>query len=114
MTIRELVSEKVSKQVAAASIKQHESNIETLYVNSDGDVFWDEQVSADTWLQSEDGSLTSIYQAGTGSCPCNCDACSDGYDPADWAGSCVGISDFADELQAVVDEIPEGFFADEQ
>jgi hypothetical protein len=114
MTIRELVSEKISNEVATASIKQHERNIETLYVDSDGEVFWDEQVSTNTWLQREDGSLMSIYRTGTGSCACNCDACVAGDDPADWAGACDGISEFADELQAKADEIPAGFFADEQ
>jgi hypothetical protein len=113
MTIREQVETKVSEQVSAASIKQHERNIETLYIDSDGDVFWDEQVDSNTWLQREDGTLTSIYRTGCGGFSCNCDACMAGDDPAEWAGSCDGIGDLADLLAEKLAEVPEGFFADE-
>jgi hypothetical protein len=112
MTIREQVSEKLAEESAAAAIKQHERMIETLYVDSDGDVFWDAQPDSNTWLQRDDGSLASLYRTGTGSCTCNCDACAAGENPADWAGD--DASAFADELQAKLDQIAPGFFADEQ
>lgn len=113
-TIREQVETKISGQVAAASIKQHELGIETLYVTADGEAFWDCQPSVSTWLHRDDGTLTSIYQTGTGSCGCNCDACRNGEDPAEWAGDCDGIGDLADELSAKVTGIDLGFFDDEE
>lgn len=112
-TIREQVEAKVSEQVAAASIKQHQRNIETLYVTATGEVFWDEQVSVNSWLHRDDGTLTSIYRTGTGSCGCNCDACVNGDDPAEWAGECDGIGELADELSAKIAAIDVGFFSDE-
>src|SRR6185312_2650381 len=113
-TIRESASEKIANEVPAASIKQHQRNIETLYIDSDGEVFWDEQPDANTWLQRSDGSLLSLYKIGTGSVACNCDACVTGDDPADWAGSCDGIEELAAALQSKLDEIPSGFFSDEK
>lgn len=112
-SIREQVEAKVREQVSAASIKQHERNIETLYATASGEVFWDEQPSTNSWLHRDDGTLTSIYRTGTGSVACNCDACAKGDVPAEWAGDCDGIGELADELGAKVEEIEMGFFADE-
>lgn len=113
-TLRGQVETKVSEQVSAASIKQHQRMIETLYIDSDGDVFWDAQVDTNTWLQRDDGTLESIYRTGTGSVSCNCDACSAGDDPAEWAGHCDGISELAELLAGKLAEIPQGFFSDEE
>jgi len=113
MTIREQVETAVNEQVSAASIKQHEQGIETLYVTSGGEVFWDYQPSDSTWLHRYDGTLTSIYRTGNGSCECNCDACAKGDDPTEWAGHCDWIGDLADELIAKVAGIYLGFFEDE-
>jgi hypothetical protein len=105
MTIREQVEAKISNEVSAASIKQHELN--------SGEVFWNEEVSTNTWLEREDGSLTSIYRTGTGSCKCNCDACAAGDNPSDWAGDCDGIGEMEDLLLQKLSALPLGFFADE-
>lgn len=112
-TIREQVETKINDQASAASIKQHEPNIETLYVTAGGEVFWDEQSSESSWLERENGTLTSIYRTGTGSYGCNCDACAKGDDPTQWAGECDDIGDLADLLSTKVAEIEHGFFADE-
>lgn len=56
-------------------------------------------VTIDAYYRSVDGTWYCVYTAGTGSCPCNCDACQHGDDPADWAGDgehCEGIEDDID------------------
>jgi hypothetical protein len=56
--------------------------------------------------------IAAIYQTGTGSFGCNCDACEAGDDPADWAGDDAGELQY--ELIAKVDAIEVGYFDDEQ
>jgi hypothetical protein len=82
------------------AIKQHETNYTKLIVQiEDGhvvDAYLDETI--DRYDCRGDG-WTCIYTVGTGSTPCNCDACMDGDEPADWAG---------DETDGIEDEIERG------
>ena len=114
MTIREQVSEAVSEQAAQACINQHTRNIHTLYAMPDGRVYWGEEVSTNSWdvIAGTVDPVAAIYQTGTGSCGCNCDACMAGDDPAEWAGD--DANELLDELIAKVDAIDVGYFDDEQ
>lgn len=114
MTIREQVSDAVYEQSAQACINQHTRNIHTLYAMPDGRVYWGEEVSTNSWdvIAGTVDPVAKIYQTGTGSCGCNCDACSNGDDPTEWAGNDAG--DLQDELIAKVDAIEIGYFDDEQ
>ena len=109
MTIREQIYDLVSDQSAQACINQHTRNIHTLYAMPDGRVYWGEEVSTNSW---DVLAGTVIYQTGTGSCGCNCDACMAGDNPAEWAGD--DANELLDELIAKVDAIEIGYFDDEQ
>jgi hypothetical protein len=113
-TIREQVYDLVSDQCAQACIYQHTRNIHTLYAMPDGGVYWGEAVSTNSWdvLAGTVDPVAVIYQAGTGSCACNCDACMAGDDPAEWAGD--DAADLVDELITALDSIEVGYFDDEQ
>ena len=113
-TIREQVYDLVSEQAAQACINQHSRNIHTLYAETDGRVYWAEDVSRNSWdvLAGTSDPVAVIYQAGAGSCGCNCDACMAGDDPAEWAGD--GANDLLHELIANMDFIEVGYFDDEQ
>ena len=112
--IREHVHGAVSDQSAQACINQHIRNIHTLYAMPDGRVYWGEEVSTNSWdvLSGTVDPVAVIYQTGTGSCRCNCDACMAGEDPAEWAGD--DANELLDQLIAKVDAIEVGYFDDEQ
>ena len=115
MTIRGQVYIAVSDQSEQACINQHSRNIHTLYVLPDGRVYWSEEASTNSWdvLAGTIDPVAVIYQTGTGSCTCNCDACIAGDDPAAWAGD--DASELLPELIARVDDIPtSNYFDDEQ
>jgi hypothetical protein len=114
MTIREQIYDLVLDQSAQACINQHTRNIYTLYAMPDGRLFWGEEVSTNSWhvLAGTVDPVAVIYQTGTGSFGCNCEACMDGDDPAEWAGDYA--NELLDELIAGVDAIEVGYFDDEQ
>lgn len=112
-TLRDEVTAQVVALAPQASIKQHQPNVHSLYVSSDGELFWDEQPDRNTRLHRDDGTLASLYVTGTGAAACNCEACQAGDDPEEWAGSCDGIDDLAETLGEAVDQRPYGFFEDE-
>jgi len=111
--IRDRVIEAVSEQSAQSCINQHTRNIHTLYAMPDGRVYWSEEVSTNSWdvIAGTVDPVAVIYQTGTGSCACNCDACMAGDDPTEWAGDDAG--ELRDELIAEVDAIAVGYFEDE-
>lgn len=113
-TIRERVSDAVLEQSAQACINQHTRNIHTLYAMPDGRVYWGEEVSTNSWdvLAGTVHPVAVIFQTGTGSCGCNCDACMAGDDPTEWAGDYAG--ELWDELISKVEGIESGYFDDEQ
>jgi hypothetical protein len=112
--IRKQLYEAVSNQSAQACIYQHTRNIHTLYAMPDGRVYWGEEASTNSWdvLAGTCDPVAVIYETGTGSCDCNCDACRAGDDPAAWAGD--DANELLDELIARVDAIEVGYFDDEQ
>lgn len=114
MTIREQIYDAVSDQAMQACINQHLGNIHTLYAMPDGRVYWAQEVSTNSWdvLAGTVTPVAQIYQTGTGSCDCNCDACVNGDDPAEWAGD--DANELLDQLISQVDEIEIGYFDDEQ
>jgi hypothetical protein len=82
------------------AIAQHESNYTKLVVKIDDgevvDAMTDETINQ---YDRRQNGWVCIYTVGTGSCPCNCDACQDGDDPADWAGA---------EVDGIEEEIERG------
>ena len=70
------------------AIASHGNNYLKLIVHLDDDGIIDEAfVSEDTnEYDSRGNGYTMLYRSGTGSTPCNCEACQNGDDPADWAG----------------------------
>jgi hypothetical protein len=114
MTIREQVSDAVCEQSAQACINYHNHNIHTLYAMPDGRVYWREEASSNSWdvIAGTIDPVAEIYQTGTGSFGCDCDACRAGDDPTEWAGDYAG--ELEDELLATVDAIGFGYFDDEQ
>ena len=112
--IRKQLYDAVSNQSAQACINQHTLNIHTLYAMPDGRVYWGEEASTNSWdvLAGTVDPVAVIYQTGTGSCRCNCDACIAGDDPAAWAGD--EANELLDELIARVEAIEVGYFDDEQ
>lgn len=95
------VLEHAGVTLADLCIRQHESGYAWLAVYiEDGrvtDTEWREDVGQGESYMSSDWHV--LIRCGTGSCPCNCDACGAGDDPADWAG------DDTDALCAMLDEI---------
>ena len=113
MTIREKVFKAVLGQSAQACVNQHTRNIHTLYAMPDGRVYWGEEVSDNSWdiIAWTGDPVAVVYQTGTGSCGCNCEACDAGDDPREWAGDDAG--ELQDELIAKVEAIEVGYFDDE-
>ena len=89
------------------AIAGHESNYTKLVAQiDDGDII-DAFVTEDIneYDQRGDG-WTLIFCTGTGSTPCNCDACQAGDDPADWAGDDGdALAAIDDEIQRKIDEV---------
>jgi hypothetical protein len=70
------------------AISNHQQGYESLCVKVDeesGDVidYW-HVVSNEEYFRAE--GWHRVAKVGCGSCPCNCEACSDGADPSTWAG----------------------------
>lgn len=93
--------------LAKLAIAAHESNYTKLVVHVDedtgdiDDAFVTEDVNQ---YDSRNNGWTMIYCTGTGSCPCNCDACADGDDPAEWAGD-DGLEYVDEAIQRGIDEL---------
>lgn len=86
------------------AVAQHQEGYIHIIVQTDGDGI----VTDASTTETEDGyyrndEWTSIYRYGTGSVPCNCDACSAGDDPAEWAGD--DVDGIEDEIQRGIDEL---------
>jgi hypothetical protein len=114
MTIREQIYDLVSGQSAQACVNQHTRNTHTLYAMPDGEVYWGEAPSTNSWdvLAGTVDPVAVIYQTGTGSCGCNCHPCMAGEDPAEWAGD--DANELLDELIQRASAIEVGYFDDEQ
>ena len=85
------------------AISSHCNNYLKLIVHLDDDGIIDEAYTTEdiNEYDSRGNGYTMLYKVGTGSTPCNCDACQNGDDPADWAG------DDSDALCYIEDAIDE-------
>jgi hypothetical protein len=97
------ILEHAGVKLADLCIRQHEQGYAWLAVHIDDglvlDTEWREDVGQTESYISANWHV--LIRVGTGSCPCNCDACGAGDAPADWAG------DDADAQSAMHDEIDE-------
>jgi hypothetical protein len=121
VTLRTAARELVIESVIWAAFRQHESNYHKLHIHRDGSISW-----LTCFNQSDDvidreaqgfAAVPSVITVGTGSCDCNCDYCTSDYDMrADAIADAVSNSDLSDmenAMLAALDEIPAGYFDDE-
>ena len=138
-SIRTTALDAALTQVLAAARKSHELNYETLYVGTDGEVYWSESINKSDrqYYRDRPGMvyIESLLQVGTGSWSCNCDHCNmvgqpDGYESdEDAIADAVTAGDntaYEDIITARMDAdclhdrdtsvsgIPYGYFDDEQ
>ena len=76
----------IEKYASDLAVMAHQSGNHHLCVKiEDNEVvdYWLYE-SIDNYFRAEGWEQIAVF--GTGSCQCNCDACSDGEDPTDWAG----------------------------
>jgi hypothetical protein len=116
-TIREDVHEATWQHIEQACINGHLPNIHTLYVKPSGKLYWSEQPSTNTW-DTYDGDFNHptamLYQGGTGSISCDCDACLEGVDPWEWVGDDVDERmEVGERLVSNLEGISVGYFDDE-
>lgn len=89
----EAIYEGINKTSSELAIMNHETGYNNIAVKIEGGEivdFWccettDGYFRAENWSQ--------IAKFGTGSCACNCDACTEGEDPKEWAGDEAGNID---------------------
>ena len=84
LTVGDLLNgvEKTSSELA---VMAHQRGSYHLCVKMEGDevaYYWLYKATLDG-IRAEGWEQIAVF--GTGSCKCNCDACSNGKDPADWA-----------------------------
>ena len=100
-------------EMAGTSLRElavagHEQGYTHLIVHTDDTGAIDDAIvteTADGYYRSADGEWESVYKAGCGSCPCNCEACQNGDDPADWAGDGDACDFIRDEIERGLDEL---------
>lgn len=61
--------------------------------------------TTDGYYRSNNGEWHSIIKVGTGSVPCNCDACQAGEDPADWADNDDAPAAMQDQIEDGIGEL---------
>lgn len=114
MTIRETVADAINQGHAAeAAIRQHERGHQSLLVYPDGTITWAAYVSDNEWRVLPDTStpVAALININN-SIPCNCDACTNGDDPREWAADEAG--EMETHLAEQLDKIDDGYFDDEQ
>ncbi len=118
-TIRETVREEIDEHVREMLVKEHETNYCRLYVESDGSLWWSEEVDRSTYSprgRDDIRETPSLCMVGTGSISCNCDWCS-GPDAVESAEE-IDFDEEAceaaqEEMERNLDEIEIGYFDDE-
>jgi len=93
--------------LADLSIRTHQRNYAWLAVRiEDGAItdaeYRDDEINQESYINRE---WSKVWTGGTGSCPCNCDACLAGDDPADWAGADDDIGAIEDAIQDAIDAL---------
>lgn len=117
-TAREIARAAVIAEVGNRITKDHELNYERLHVWRDGSISWREYINeSDDTIDRHAASfqpVPSVALVGTGSCKCDCAWCADGatIDASDLDGSV--LDEAQDDMLAQFDEIPTGYFDDEE
>lgn len=114
MSIREDVALALNDHCGQAAINQHYRNVHTLYAMPDGQIYWSEEVSSNSWdvLSGTLDPVAVLYQTGCGGSECNCEDCGNDVDPADWAYEWGG--ELLDDMHSRLNDIPLGYFEDEK
>jgi predicted Mrr-cat superfamily restriction endonuclease len=127
-TLREQAREAVIAAAPEYSAHEHHRNWHKLHVYRTGKVEWSEHINrSDDFIDREARgfqAIPSVARVGTGSYVCNCDYCGDTtgeYEDLDDAiSNAVGDSDLVDIERDMLEEfdnpdnIPPGYFADEE
>lgn len=119
MSIRQQVEAGIEERLGEVLRKAHETNYETLYVSRDGQMWWSEEVSADTRIIDNEAetfaAVPSLIQVGTGSTPCNCDWCISGHqdDMGDMDDIGAVNAEYQDRMSRALGAISPGYFRDE-
>jgi hypothetical protein len=142
-TLRETARQTVIDSVPERAANEHRRNYRKLHVYRDGDVHWTEHINhSDDIIDSgadHFAAIPSVACVGTGSYVCNCDYCNEVYSEQDEAlaaeqgreydkaakyqddeeaiSDAVANSDLSDleaDMLAEFDQIPVGYFSDEE
>lgn len=123
VTLREQAKESMQSEVTAAARKSHERNYEKLHIRRDGTVSWFESLNKSEDLIDREANgfkaVRSVITVGTGSVLCNCDFCEDdGFvDRAEAIDAAItehGTYQIEHDMEAAFEEIPQGYFHDEE
>lgn len=112
-SIRSMVEGKIEENIYQLLTKSHETNYMTWYVESDGTMWWSEEVDQWTYSARDGKQIPSVARVGTGSIACNCDWCRDGetMTERDYDGDAVDYA--VAEACKQLGGIPHGYFDDE-
>ena len=108
MTTATEIIEMAGTSLRELAVAGHEQGYTHLIVHTGGDGKIDNAATIETsdgYYRSAGGDWESVYKAGCGSCPCNCEACQNGDDPADWAGDGDACDFIQDEIERGLDEL---------
>lgn len=112
--LRTKIEAATAKLLPKMAINGHRRNRWTLEVMPDGAVTICERLTDNEWsVIGGDAArpVEVLLRVGTGSCNCNCDACSAGDDPSEWAGDDTEkLIVYEDEIARKLDEIPDGYW----
>ena len=89
------------------TIAAHERNYTKLVAHVEDGQIDEAYVTEDiNEYDCRDNGWVLLLCVGTGSVPCNCDACSAGDNPSDWAdGDTDAMDDIVDRIQRKIDEV---------
>lgn len=101
------VLEMAGTTLGKLAIARHERNYTRLEVLLDDDGIIEDAVVTEQIDQANyDQAWKQVYQCGTGSVPCNCDACLAGDKPEDWAaGDGDALQAIEDDIQSTIDKV---------
>lgn len=108
--LRKRIVNQIAEIVGSVAIASHEPGYEVVKVYPDGEVVKHVRIDRNDSEQTPDGKwIMELVTVGTGSCACNCDACSNGDDPAAWADE-DGAGYLESEMIRKLDSISEEYW----